>query len=85
MGREIYEESIQKNTISITEVEKLDPEKIKMTNGNIVKIDKAIKVTFILGTKTFSKEILTTPVILVDPIFVNLKSRICRLKLLSIP
>ena len=72
MGREIYQERIQKNIISITEIEKLDPEKIKMKNGNIVKIVKAIKVTYILGTKTFNKKILTTPVILVDPIFVNL-------------
>ena len=39
-----------------------------MANRNIVKIDKAIKVTFKLGTQTFTEDflvlIVTTPVIL---------------------
>ena len=29
-----------------------------MANGNIVKIDKAIKVTFKLGTQTFTEDFL---------------------------
>ena len=52
-----------------------------MENGNIVKIDKAIKVTFKLGTKTFTDDflvlIVTTPVILGYPFFVEHKVSIC--------
>ena len=52
-----------------------------MANGNIVKIDKAIKVTFKLGTQTFTEDflvlIVTTPVILGNPFFVKHKVSIC--------
>ena len=45
-----------------------------MANGNIVKIDKAIKVTFKFGTQIFTEVflvlIVTTPVILGSPFFV---------------
>ena len=60
-----------------TEIEKPDLDKVKMANGNIVKIDKAIKVTFKLGTKKFTEDflvlIVTTPVILGNPFFVKHK------------
>ena len=52
-----------------------------MANGNIVKIDKAIKVTFKLGTQTFTEDflvlIVTIPVILGNPFFVKHKVSIC--------
>ena len=51
-----------------------------MANGNIVKIDKAIKVTFKLGTQTCTDLlvlIVTTPVILGNPFFVKHKFSIC--------
>ena len=51
-----------------------------MANGNIVKIDKAIKVTFKLGTQNtedFLVLIVTTPVILGNPFFVKHKVSIC--------
>ena len=52
-----------------------------MANGNIVKIDKAIKVTFKLGTQAFPEDflvlIVTTPVILGNPFFVIHKVSIC--------
>ena len=52
-----------------------------MANGSIVKIDKAIKVTFKLGTQTFTEDflvlIVTTPVILGNPFFVKHKISIC--------
>ena len=52
-----------------------------MANGNIVKIDKAIKITFKLGAKTFTEDflvlIVTTPVILGNPFFVKHKVSIC--------
>ena len=52
-----------------------------MANGNIVKIDKAIKVTIKLGTQTFTEDflvlIVTTPVILGNPFFVKHKVSIC--------
>ena len=52
-----------------------------MANGNIVKIDKAIKITFKLGTQTFTEDflvlIVTTPVILGNPFFVKHKVSIC--------
>ena len=50
---------------SIAEIEKPDLDKVEMANGNIVKIDKAITVTFKLGTQTFTEDflvlIVTTP------------------------
>ena len=53
-----------------------------MANGNIVKIDKAIKVTFKLGTQTFTEDflvlIVTTPVILGNQFFVKHKVSICQ-------
>ena len=68
MSREFYKELINTNINSFTEIEKADRDKVKMANGNIVKIDKAIKVTFKLGTQTFTEDflvlIVTTPVIL---------------------
>ena len=52
-----------------------------MANGNIVKIDKAIKVTFKLGTQTFTEDflvlIVTTPVVLGNPFVVKHKVNIC--------
>ena len=51
-----------------------------MANGNIVKIDKAIKVTLKLGTKSFTEEFLVlivTTVKLSNPFFVNEKVSIC--------
>ena len=78
---EFYKELINTNINSITEIEKLDLDKVKMANGNIVKIDKAIKVTFKLGTQTFTEDLLvlivTTPVILGNPFFVKHKFIIC--------
>ena len=50
ISREFYKELINTSINSITEIEKPDLDKVKMANGNIVKIDKAIKVTFKLGT-----------------------------------
>ena len=55
ISREFYKELINTNINSITEIEKPDLDKVKMANGNIVKIDKANKVTFKLGTQTFTK------------------------------
>ena len=51
ISREFYKELIITKINSITEIAKSDQDKVKMSNGNIVKIDKAIKVTFRLGTK----------------------------------
>ena len=52
-----------------------------MENGNIVKIDKANKVTYKLGTQTFTEDflvlIVTTPVILGNPFFVKHKVSLC--------
>ena len=77
ISREFYKELINTNMNSITEIEKPDLDKVKMANGNIVKIDKAIKVTFKLGTQTFTEDflvlIVTTPVILGNPFFVKHK------------
>ena len=73
-SREFYKELINTNINSITD-------KVKMANGNIVKIDKAIKVTFKLGTQTFTEDflvlIVTTPVILGNSFFVKHKVSIC--------
>ena len=81
ISREFYKELINTNINSITEIEKPDLDKVKMANGNIVKIDKAIKVTFKLGTQTFTGDflvlIVTTPVILGNPFFVKHKVSIC--------
>ena len=80
-SRDFYKELINTNMNSITEIEKPDLDKVKMANGNIVKIDKAIKVTFKLGTQTFTEDflvlIVTTPVILGNPFFVKHKVSIC--------
>ena len=52
-----------------------------MANGKLVKIDKAFKVTFKLGTQQFTEDFLvlsvTTPVILGNPFFVKHKVSIC--------
>ena len=81
ISREFYKELINTNINSITEIEKPDLDKVKMANGNIVKIDKAIKVTFKLGAQTFTEDflvlIVTTPVILGKPFFVKHKVGIC--------
>ena len=81
ISREFYKELIYTNINSITEIEKPDLDKVKMANGNIVKIDKAIKVTFKLGTQTFTEDflvlIVTTPVKLGNPFFVKHKVSIC--------
>ena len=50
ISREFYNELINTNINSITEIKMPDLDKVKMANGNIVKIDKALKVTFKLGT-----------------------------------
>ena len=55
ISREFYQELKNTNINSIIEIEKPDVDKIKMANGNIVKIDKAIKVTFKLDTQTSLK------------------------------
>ena len=77
INREFYKELINTNINSITEIEKLDLDKLKLANGNIVKVDKAIKVTFKLGTQTFTEDslvlIVTTPVLLGNPFFVKHK------------
>ena len=44
ISREFYKELINTNINSITEIEKPDLDKVKMANGNIVKIDKALKL-----------------------------------------
>ena len=81
ISREFYKQLINTNINSITEIEKPDLDKVKMANGNIVKIDKAIKVTFKLGTQTFTEDflvlIVTTRVILGNPFFVKHKVSIC--------
>ena len=81
ISRELYKELSNTNNNSITEIEKPDLDKVKMANGNIVKIDKAIKITFKLGTQTFTEDflvlIVTTPVILGNPFFVKHKVSIC--------
>ena len=81
ISREFYKELINTNINSIAEIEKPDLDKVKMANVNIVKIDKAIKVTFKLGTQTFTEDflvlIVTTPVILGNPFFVKYKVSIC--------
>ena len=46
ISHEFYEELINTNINPITEIEKPDLDKVKMANGNLVKIDKAIKVTY---------------------------------------
>ena len=81
ISREFYKELIKTNINLITEIEKPDLDKVKMANGNIVKIDKAINVTFNLGTQTFTEDflllIVTIPVILGNPFFVKHKVSIC--------
>ena len=63
--REFHQQLIKTSINSITEIEKPDLDKF---NGNIVKIDKAFKVTFKLGTQIFTEDFLvliaTTSVIL---------------------
>ena len=79
--REFYKEVINTNINSKTDLEKPDLDKIKMANGNLVKIVKAIKVTFKLGTQTFTEDflvsIVTTHVILGNPFFDKHKVSIC--------
>ena len=58
ISREFYKELTNTYIISITEIEKPDLDKVKMANGNIVKTDKAIKVTFKLGTQTFTEDLI---------------------------
>ena len=81
ISREFYKGLINTKINSKTEKETPDLDKVKMANGNIVKIDKAIKVTFKLGTQTFTEDflvlIVTTPVILGNPLFVKNKVSIC--------
>ena len=55
---EFYLELIKNKINSITEIQKPDLDKVKMANGNIVKIDKANKFTFKLGTQTFTEDSL---------------------------
>ena len=54
ISREFYKELINTNITSITEIEKPDLDKVTLANGNIVKNDEAIKVTFKWGTQTFT-------------------------------
>ena len=79
--REFYKELMNTNINSKTEIEKPDLDKVKMANGNIVKIDKAIKVTIKLGTQMIIEDflvlIVTSPVILGNPFFVKHKVSIC--------
>ena len=80
ISREYYKELINTNINSITEIEKPDLDKVKIANGNIVKIDKAIRVLFKLGTQTLTEDlvlIVTTPVILGNSFFVKHKISIC--------
>ena len=82
ISREFYKELIKTNFNSITEIEKSDLDKFKLANGNIVKIDKAIKVTFKLFTfKLFTEDflvlIVTTLAILINPFFVKHKVSMC--------
>ena len=81
ISREFYKELINTNINSTTEIEQPDLDEFKMANGNIVKIDKAIKVTFKLGTQTLTEDflvlIVTTPVILGNPFFAKQKVSIC--------
>ena len=81
ISREFYKELINTNIKSITKIEKPDLDIVKMANGNIVKIDKAINVTFKFGTQTLTEDFLvltvTTPVILGHPFFVKRKNSIC--------
>ena len=81
INREFYKELINTNYNSITEIKKPDLDKVKMGNGNIVKIDKAIKVTFKLGTQTFTEDFLvlvvTPPVTLDNPFIIEHKVSIC--------
>ena len=78
---EFYKEHIKTNINSITEIENSDLDKFKMANGNIVKIDKAIKVTFKLGTQTFTEDFLVlivkTLAILGNPFFFKHKFSMC--------
>ena len=64
----------------------MDIDKVKMANENIVKIDKAIKVTFKLGTETFTEDfflvlIVTTTVLVGNSFFIKHKISISRTKL----
>ena len=81
MSRQFYKELIYTKINSMTEIEKPDLDKVKMANANIVKIDKAVKVTFKLGTQPFTEDfrvlIVTTPVILGTLFFVKHKVSIC--------
>ena len=75
ISHEFHKEFINTNNNSITEIEKPDLDKVKMANGIIVKIDKVIKVTFKLGTQTFTEDslvlIVSTPVLMGKPFFVK--------------
>ena len=81
INREFYKKFINTKINSITELEKPDLDKVKMANGNIVKFDKAIKITLNLGTKTFTEDffvlIVTTPLKLGNPFLAKHKFSIC--------
>ena len=81
ISREFNKELIHTNINSITEIEKPDHYNIKMANGNIVKIDRAIKVTFKLGTQTFTENflviIVATSVLKGHPYFKKHNVSIC--------
>ena len=72
--REFYKELIITNISSITEP---DLDKVKTANGKLVEIDKAIKVTFKLGTQIFTEDFLVliviTPVISSNHSLLNIK------------
>ena len=57
-SREFYKELFYTNINSVTQVKKPDLDKVKMVNGKIVEIDKAIDVTFKLGTRIFTEDFL---------------------------
>ena len=80
ISREFYKEFINTNINSIREIEKPDLDKVEMANGNVVKVDKAIKNTFKLDTQTFTEDflvlIVTTPVILGNPFFVKHQEKV---------
>ena len=81
ISRDFNWEPINTNINSKTEIAKPDLDNFKMANGNIVKIGKAVKVTFKLGTQTFTEDflvlIVTTAVILGNLFFFKHKVSIC--------
>ena len=82
VNRGFYKEHINTNTNSIRKIEKPDIDEVNMADGNIVKIDKAIKVKFRLATQAFTENFLVlivkTPIKLGTQFFVKYKVSICQ-------